>query len=219
MDFLSYKVGANIPNEMNTPPGAQPDLYEQTFQLQNKKTGEHKQMTNTEYMSSGIWKDNNWKVVGEPVSRLVKKGFTPKIQDLVINDAQGNNYTKDLLENPYYNLIIVAVNLNETDEDAINNLNATAINLAQNFNTRTILLTSNSPQSAAAFAKDHKLMFEIFYADEVPLKEMVRANPGVLLMKNGTIINKWHYHTVPNYDEMAKQYFVQKDTGRVHHTD
>jgi hypothetical protein len=209
MDFLSYKVGANIPNEMNTPPGAQPDLYEQTFQLQNKKTGEHKQMTNTEYMSSGIWKDNNWVVVGNPVNRLVKKGFTPKIQDLVINDAQGNNYTKDLLANPYYNLIIVAVNLNETDEDAINNLNATAINLAQNFNMRTILLTSNSPQSATAFAKEHKLMFEIFYVDEVPLKEMVRANPGVLLMKNGTIINKWHYHTVPSTDELTKEYFQQ----------
>jgi len=106
-------------------------------------------------------------------------------------------------------LIIVAVNLNETDEDAINNLNATAINLAQNFNMRTILLTSNSPQSATAFAKEHKLMFEIFYVDEVPLKEMVRANPGVLLMKNGTIINKWHYHTVPSTDELTKEYFQQ----------
>jgi len=41
----------------------------------------------------------------------------------------------------------------------------------------------------------------------VPLKEMVRANPGILLMKNGTIINKWHYHTMPNLDQLTKEYF------------
>jgi uncharacterized membrane protein YphA (DoxX/SURF4 family) len=207
IDLLPYKIGANIPDEMKTPRGAQPDQYEITYQLKNKKTGAQKQMNNTEYLKSNIWKNNDWQVVGEPVSRLVKKGFTPKIQDLSITDAQGNDYTKDLLANPFYNLIIVAYNLNETDDDAINNLNATAINLAQNFNTRTILLTSNSAQSAEAFAKEHKLMFEIFYGDEVPLKEMVRANPGVLLMKNGTIINKWHYHTIPNIDELTREYF------------
>ena len=207
MDFLPYKVGANIPDEMKTPPGAQPDQYELTYQLENKKTGEQKEMTNTDYMKTNIWKDNNWVVVGNPVNRLVKKGFTPKIQDLVINDAQGNNYTKDLLANPYYNLIIVAVNLNETDEDAINNLNATALNLAQSYNTRAILITSSPPKFAEAYSKEHKLMFELFYADEVPLKEMVRSNPGVLLMKNGTIINKWHYHNMPNADQLTKEYF------------
>lgn len=207
IDFLAYKVGANIPNEMTTPPGAQPDQYEITYQLKNKKTGGQKEMSNTEYLKSNIWKDNDWQVVGDPTSRLVKKGFTPKIQDLSIHDAQGNDYTKDLLANPYNNLVIVAWNLNDADEDAIGSLNATAINLAQSFNTRTILLTSNSPQSAEAFSKKHHLMFEIFYVDEVPLKEMVRANPGVLLLKNGTIINKWHYHTVPGYDELVKQYF------------
>ena len=207
MDFLPYKVGANIPDEMKTPPGAQPDQYELTYQLKNNKTGEHKQMTGTEYSKSNIWKDNNWQTVGDPARKLIKKGFKPKVEDLIINDAQGNNYTNDLLGNPYYNLVVVAVNLNETDGDAINSLNAMAINHKQNFNTRTILLTSNPPQSAEAFAKAHKLIFELFYADEVPLKEMVRANPGILLMKNGTIINKWHYHTMPNLDQLTKEYF------------
>jgi uncharacterized membrane protein YphA (DoxX/SURF4 family) len=208
-DFLPYKVGANIPDEMKIPPGAQPDVYEQTFHLKNKKTGATKVMNNTDYMSSNIWKDNDWDVVGKPESRLVKTGFTPKIRDLSISDAQGNDYTKDLLSNPFNNLIIVACNLHDADEDAINSLNAMAINLSQNFNTRTVLLTSSSAQFAGAYSKQHRLVFEIFYADDVPLKEMVRANPGILLLKNGTIINKWHYHSMPNYDELVKKYFQQ----------
>jgi len=101
IDFLPYKIGANLPNEMKTPPGAKPDEFELTYQLKNKKTGATKVMTNSVYMSSGIWKDNNWAVVGDPESRLVKKGFTPKIVDLAIQDAQGTNYNTELLSNPY----------------------------------------------------------------------------------------------------------------------
>lgn len=207
LDFLPYKVGANITDEMKTPPGAQPDEYEITYHLKNKATGETKVMNNTDYLKTNIWKDNNWEIVGQPESKLVKLGFTPKIRDLVINDAQSNNYTQELMGNPFYNLVIVAYNLNHTNSDAIDRLNALAISLHDNFNTRTILLTSNSPTDAAAFAKTHKLVSEIFYADGVPLKTMVRSNPGILLMKNGVVINKWHYHNMPSYDVLVKTYF------------
>jgi hypothetical protein len=91
----------------------------------------------------------------------------------------------------------------------VDRLNALCINLTQNFNIRTILLTSASAQNAQAFVKKHRLISEVFYADGVPLKEMIRSNPGIILIKNGTIINKWHYHTVPSYDDLVKQY-IQK---------
>lgn len=205
-DFLPYKVGANIPDEMKTPPGAMPDEYEQTYNLKNKKTGATKVMTDKEYMKTGIWKDNDWVVVGDPVSRLIKKGFAPKIQDLSIEDAQRNDYTKELLSSPYYSLFVVADDVSKTDPGAIDKINAICINLTQNFNIRTILLTSSATPDAQAFAKQHHLISEIFYADGVPIKEMVRANPGIMLIKNGTIINKWHYHTVPSYDELVNEY-------------
>ena len=209
IDFLPYKVGANILDEMKTPPGAQPDEYELTYHLKNKKTGEQKVMNNTDYLKTNIWKDNNWEVIGQPESRLVKTGFTPKIRDLAIQDAQGNDYTRELISNPFYNIVIVAYDLSKTDEDAINRLNALTLNLSQGYNTRTVLLTSNSAQDAQAFSKRHHLLAEIFYADGVPLKTMVRANPGILLLKNGTVINKWHYHSIPKYDELVKKYFQQ----------
>ncbi len=210
VDFLPYKIGANIPDEMKTPPGAMPDEFELTYNLKNKKSGETKTMTDKEYIRSGIWKDTNWQVEGNPESRLMKKGFAPKIADLSIQDSQRNDYTKELLSNPFYSLVIVAYDLSKTDTSAINRLNALAANLTQNFNTRTILLTSASPTDATAFAKKHRLISEIFYADGVPLKSMVRANPGVILLKNGTIVNKWHYHTVPDYDHLAKEYFSKQ---------
>ena len=207
IDFLPYKVGASIPDAMKTPPGAKPDEFQITYNLKNKKTGETKVMTDREYLSSNIWKDNNWVVVGTPENKLVKKGYEPPIKDLSIQDAQGSNYTNELLSNPYNSLIVVAYDLNHTNVEAIGKLNAVAANLIHNFNTRTIMLTSNSAKDAEAFARKNHLVMEIFYADEVPLKSMVRANPGVILMKNGVILNKWHYHSMPKYEDLVKQYF------------
>lgn len=210
VDFLPYKIGANIPAEMDTPPNAPKDVFVLTYHLKNKKTKETKVMTDKEYLSTNIWQDANWEVIGDPENRLVKKGYEPKIRDLSIQDAQRNDFTKELLASPFYTIIIVAYDLDKTNGEAINRLNALAINATENYNIRTILLTSNSAQSAQAFAKAHKLICEIFYADGVPLKTMIRSNPGVILLKGGVIVNKWHYHSAPKYDDLVKNYFQKQ---------
>ena len=210
IDFLPYKIGASIPDEMKTPPGAQPDEFEQTYHLKNKATGAQKVMTNKEYLKTGIWKDNNWEIIGNPESKLIKKGFHPKIIDLAIQDSHGVDYTQELLSNPFYNLVIVAHDLAKTNPDAINKIAALTLNLTEHYNMRTVLLTASSAQDAKAFAKLHHLVSEIYYADGVPLKTMVRANPGILLLKGGTIVNKWHYHCLPSYEALVKTYFQQQ---------
>ncbi|WP_158798210.1 BT_3928 family protein [Pedobacter sp. L105] len=207
LDFLPYKVGVSLPDAMKIPDGAAPDQYQIMYKLKNKTTGATKDMSDKEYLKSGIWKDSKWEIIGEPVQTLLKKGYEPKIKDLVISDASGTNYTKELIENPYYNLVIVAYNLNDTNEEAIGRLNALTLDVTEQYNTRVVMLTSNSAQDAAAFSKKNKFLAEIFYADAVPLKSMVRANPGVLLLKNGVVINKWSYQSMPSFDKLKAAYF------------
>lgn len=207
LDFLPYKIGANLPQLMKIPEGKTGDEYAIMYNMHHKKTGEKKVMSDKDYLKTEIWKDDNWEIVGDPDKVLVKKGYEPKIKDLQITDASGTDYTRELIENPYYNLIIVAYNLNDVNENAVASLNALALNAAEQFNIRTVLLTSNSASDADLFSKRIKLFAEIFYADAVPLKSMVRSNPGVLLLKNGVVVNKWHYNTVPSFDKLAEKYF------------
>ncbi|MEJ2905452.1 BT_3928 family protein [Pedobacter panaciterrae] len=209
LDFLPYKVGASLPDLMKIPAGAPPDEYLIMYNMKNKETGETKVMSDKDYLKTEIWKDDNWEIIGDPESKLIKKGYEPKIKDLQITDASGTDYTKELIENPYYNLVIVAYNLKDSNEEGIAKLNALALNATEQFNIRSIMLTSSSAQDADAYSKKMKLFSEVFYADAVPLKSMVRANPGVLLLKNGVVINKWHYNNVPSFDELTKMYFAK----------
>lgn len=209
LDFLPYKVGQSLPEAMKIPDGAQPDEYVITYKLHHKVTGEDKEMSDKDYLKTEIWKDNNWEIVGEPTQKLIKKGYEAKIKDLMISDASSTDYTKELIENPYYNLIIVAYYLKDSDEQAIQEMNTIAAQAAKEFNVRTVLLTSSSAQDADQFSKENKLMAEVFYADAVPLKSMVRSNPGLMLMKNGVVINKWSHAGLPSYETLKTKYFEQ----------
>jgi uncharacterized membrane protein YphA (DoxX/SURF4 family) len=209
VDFLPYKVGNNIPSLMKIPAGQKGDEYEILYTLKNKFTGATKSMNDKEYLKSGIWEDEKWEITGDPQRRLLKKGYDVKIKDLNITDASGTDYTKELIENPYYNLVIVAYELNKTDESATAKLNQIALKAAEQFNVRTVLLTSNSAQNAATFVERNKLFVEVFYADAVPLKSMVRANPGLLLLKNGVVIHKWSANFLPDFNTLTESYFIK----------
>jgi uncharacterized membrane protein YphA (DoxX/SURF4 family) len=206
-DFLPYHKGANLPEYMTIPKGAPLDEYEINYTLKNQANGQTKQMTDKEYIKTEIWKDKNWKVFGTPENKLIKKGYEPRIKDLQIFDDTGTDYTAEIIENPYYNLVMVAYDLKNANKNAIGNLNALAINSAENYNIRSVLLTSASPEEAETFEKQNKLVMEVFHADGVPLKSMVRANPGLILLKDGVVIDKWHYHNLPSYQSLEDRYF------------
>lgn len=207
IDFLPYKKGNNLPKLMTLPEGELGDQYEIIYTLKNKISGEEKKVSDKVYLAEELWKDENWEIIGDPESKLIKKGYQVLIPDLLINDANGDDVTQELIENPYYNLIIVAWNLEKTNLEALRKINALVMNAAEAYNIRTILLTASSTQKAEQISDELNLLAEIFYADAVPLKSMVRANPGVLLMQHGTVIDKWHYHTLPDFDTLDSLYF------------
>lgn len=206
IDFLPYKEGNNIPEQMVLPEGKQGDVYEYIYELKNKTTGETNKVTDKEYMN-GLWEDKNLEVVGEPESRLVKKGYQIPITDLYISDADGNEVTDEIISNPYYNFIVVSTYIDKlalADIIALDRINTTIRDLSTDNNLRAVLLTASSAQVANGLNEEMDLVLETFYADAIPLKSMVRSNPGVLLLQNGVVIKKWSKISFPSKAEIEK---------------
>ncbi|MGJ1189526.1 BT_3928 family protein [Sphingobacterium sp. G1-14] len=211
IDFLPYKVGNNLPSLMVLPEGKQGDLFEQIYTMKNKKTGETKKVNDKVYMADKLWEDESWEIIGEPESKLVKKGYDIPIPDLLITDADGADHTQEIIANPYYNLVIVAKDLSSTNIDAVQKINQAAIQLTKDYNgLRVVLLTASASKDAQYLSDKMQLIAEIFYADLIPLKSMVRANPGVLLLKGGNVVGKWHYNNFPDAKTIEDK-FLSKD--------
>ncbi len=208
IDFLPYKEGNNIPALMVLPEGEEGDVYEYTYEIKHQQTQEIKKVTDKEYMD-GIWEDDNWEVTGEPTSKLIKKGYQIPIPDLLISDADGGDVTQEIITNPYYNFVVVSTyvdKLSLADIIALDRINTTIRDLASDYNLRALLLTSSSSEVARSLQDEMDLVLETFYADAVPLKSMVRSNPGVLLLQNGTVIKKWSKITFPSKEELEEDY-------------
>ncbi len=52
------------------------------------------------------------------------------------------------------------------------------------------------------FRKDCRFDDTIYMADDILLKTIIRSNPGILLMKDGVIVKKWHYRKLPTFQEI-----------------
>ncbi|WP_349290808.1 hypothetical protein [Anseongella ginsenosidimutans] len=116
-------------------------------------------------------------------------------------------FTDELLNNPFYNLVIVMYDLRKTDRGAQPELNA-IVKKAQDYNIRSVGLTAASEQATRAFISETGALYEFFYCDATPLKSMVRSNPGLLLLKDGTVIAKWSHRELPDPEELERLYFA-----------
>ncbi|UKJ08374.1 BT_3928 family protein [Solitalea lacus] len=206
VDFLPYKIGNNLPSLMKAPEGAPADEYKIIYTLKNKKTGELKELDDKQYIASKIYENPDWEYVKASDPILVKEGYKVPIRDLKINDEDGNDATSVVLEDPQYSFWIIEYDLDNANKGVQEKLNQLTL-MTEKYHARTLALTSATPLNADNFRHENNLYYEFFYADAVPLKSMVRANPGVLLMKNGTVINKWHFRNLPSIEELETMCF------------
>ena len=197
LDFRPYAVGKNITEGMRLPEGAKPDQYEVTLKYKNKQTGEIRSFTEENYP----WQDTlNWEYESSS-ERLVKKGYITPIHDLVIEHPTLGNITEEILEDDNHTILAVAYNLNQSDtqyQPAINRL----AEYAREKGIRFYGLTSSTERDIEAYKKRNHVPYEFCTADELQLKTMIRSNPGVIILREGTILDKWAGKDVPDVKEL-----------------
>ena len=69
-----------------------------------------------------------------------------------------------------------------------------------------IALSSTITERVEEIKQELGLTFEVYQADDITLKTMVRSNPGLMLLKDGVVLDKWSFNDFPTYSEITKSY-------------
>lgn len=204
LDFLPYKTGIKIADQMVIPEGVQPDKYQTTFIY--KKNGEQKEFTLDNYPAD----DTSWAFVDQKTV-LLKKGYLPPVHDFTITNTSGVDLTNQILTDNGYSLLMVSGKLNKADTIRLSEgfeLGRYTDSLGMSF----YVLTATSSDELLKYLNGQNFCT----VDETTLKSMVRANPGYILLKNGVITGKWSWATVPEKDWFREK--VSADPDKINNT-
>ena len=185
LDFRPYKLGTHIPTAMQIPQDAPKAVFDYHWKF--IEDGKEKIIT-----TNGSYPKTKGKFVSVD-TQMVQKGYEPPIHDFSI-EKDGEDFTTDMLTHPKL-LVFVMCNLNTSDLKAFESMSNT-LQKARSKGYTCIGLSASAPEDFTSLIKDYSIKLPIYFCDETALKTMIRSNPGVLKLNNGTISQKLHWRSI-----------------------
>ena len=193
-DFRPYRVGTNIKQGMKIPEGAEQPEFESTFIL--RKNGVTREFTLDNYP------DSTWEYVDTKTVQT-KKGYEPPIHDFAIttNDT-GEDITEQVLTKKGYTFLLVSPRLAVADDSNFGDIDQ-IYEYAEENGVDFFCLTASTNEDIERWRELTGAEYTFCNADETTLKTMIRSNPGLILLKDGTIIGKWSHNALPQTDDLT----------------
>ncbi len=203
-DFRPYHIGANIYKGMEIPKGAKQPKFDTTFILE--KNGVRKEFTLDNYP------DSTWKFIDSKTVQT-EEGYVPPIHDFSIeNTKTGEDLTQEVLQDPGYTFLLISPHLETADDSNFGNIDQ-IYEYANEHNYRFICLTASNDQAIKHWQDITGAEYPFYTTDETTLKTVIRSNPGLVLLKHGTVIRKWSHNDLPN-EELNKP-LEQSELGKM----
>ena len=200
IDFRPYKIGTDIVKSMEVPEGAKSDVYETTFIY--AKDGVEKEFTLANFPD-----ENDGWVFIEQKTTLIEKGYEPPIHDFSIVNAMGDDITYEVLEKEGFTFLLIAYDVNKA-EHKFNEKIASINQLAQYGDIDFYALTASVDEDIEKYSELANATYEWCKTDPITLKTIIRANPGLVLIKDGLIVGKWNSRDIPSAKEMQEKFLL-----------
>lgn len=193
-DFRPYKVGTNIVKSMEIPADAKQPKFETTFILQ--KNGVTKTFTLDNYP------DSTWTFI-DTKTVMTEPGYVPPIHDFSIQDLQsGEDITQEVLSRRGYTFVLMAPHIETATDENFGKINR-IYDYAREQQIPFIALTASGSKAIQRWRDLTGAEYAFYNTDETTLKTIIRSNPGLMLIKNGVIINKWSHNCLPKEDSLT----------------
>ena len=193
-DFRPYHVGMNIKQGMEIPEGAEQPEFESTFLL--RKNGETREFTLDNYP------DSTWEYVDTRTVQT-KKGYEPPIHDFALTSCDtGEDITEQVLTKNGYTFLLVSPRLAVADDSNFGDIDQ-IYEYAEENGADFYCVTASANEEIERWRDLTGAEYQFCNADETTLKTMIRSNPGLMLLKDGTIIGKWSHNALPQTDDLT----------------
>ena len=193
-DFRPYHVGMNIKQGMEIPESAEQPEFESTFLL--RKNGETREFTLDNYP------DSTWEYVDTRTVQT-KKGYEPPIHDFALTSCDtGEDITEQVLTKKGYTFLLVSPRLAVADDSNFGDIDQ-IYEYAEENGADFYCVTASANDEIERWRDLTGAEYHFCNADETTLKTMIRSNPGLMLLKDGTIIGKWSHNTLPQTDDLT----------------
>ncbi|MDD3685314.1 MAG: DoxX family protein [Bacteroidales bacterium] len=116
----------------------------------------------------------------------------------------GEDVTATVLADTTYTFFAVMTKLSEANEKHLGKLNDIA-KFCKTKGYKFYCLTASNLDEITEFTKKHKPEYMFCNTDPITLKTVVRSSPGLVLVKNGTILNKWAAKNIPTVDKLNRE--------------
>ena len=194
-DFRPYHIGVNIPRGMEIPKGAKLPQFKTTFIME--KNGQRKEFTLDNYP------DASWKFIDSKTVQT-SEGYIPPIHDFSITDNKtGLDLTNSVLSYKGYTFLLIAPHLETADDSNFGDIDR-LYEYAQSYDIPFYCLTASTAKAIKRWIDLTGAEYPFCITDEAVLKTIIRSNPGLLLLKDGTIINKWSHNNLPNEAKLSR---------------
>jgi uncharacterized membrane protein YphA (DoxX/SURF4 family) len=131
----------------------------------------------------------------------------PNIAEPAFEDYS-EDITDIVLSDEGYSFFLVAHDLTKTSKKNNSRINALYdYALANDINF--YCLTASTESDIHDYIEKTDANYDFFNTDPITLKTMVRSNPGLLLIKQGTVLDKWHVNDIPTLESLDGQLVAQ----------
>lgn len=188
IDFRPYHIGVNIKKGMEIPANAAQPQFKTTFVLQ--KNGVKKEFTLDNYP------DSSWQFVDSKTIQT-KEGYVPPIHDFSIQKSNGDDITDSVLTAKGYVFLLISPHIEQADDTNFGDIDQ-LYEYCQEQKIPFYCLTASTGKDIEHWADITGAEYPFCFTDETTLKTIIRSNPGLLLLKNSTIIRKWSHNDLPS---------------------
>jgi uncharacterized membrane protein YphA (DoxX/SURF4 family) len=189
IDFMNWKVG----KQLNAETQGETKIY---LTYRNKATGETQEYISPNYP----WNDSVWMSQWEFVDQRMEGGTN--FLGFSALDEEGNDVTESILTTDNL-LMFTSHDLTKVTEEEWEK--AKEITEAAEKQGYTVIWTvADEPEYVEQLRQKYGFLYEVYYADELEIKPIVRFNPGLIWLDNGLVKDKWSAVDFPQGEKLEK---------------